>query len=449
MMLIMLTFFPLKLHFPTSGGSQLVKALPESTENLVLADFKQGILEAASLYQPCLNRCLAVNEDNVTDMVQIERRKTTQTIMLSANVGTVVNNEELSEELWHNWLEAEAEKPDRKKTDPSPLQLLCDGRELESVSKVSVDAVRRLLDSAKAEVATSNANVGTNGSLGKTKGTVVWIMGTDQGMDTNNITRCSAYDGLFDIFTDHVDNNPEVALIVVLAPETRVDLLETAFPSVHKTAAPFGAFLTLFDTWRDKQLGPSFRGSRTNVSKSPTLMRVAARNLVVIQWPSFAEILAQNYKEQPQKFALPKKSEMKQVLMKYMDEINADRVVAIKGDDDSGGAKIGGNELDEEEMRRRGATIATGFFARFRGGAKGAPGSGLATEIGSTAPSKRAERDTDLIEGYNELKEIKHRFEVERQPLFLAELKLFLSDFVCDGTKKTSIEDKRCDCSIS
>jgi hypothetical protein len=156
----------------------MVSATAPSFEEL--ADLRQGVLEAGTLYQPCLDAKLKAEEDTSdSNPVAVEKRKTMQTIFLSANVDSIVNNEELSEEMWANWASAE-----EGENDHAPLQLLSDNNDLEYVSVLAVEALQRLVSTAAEDLAARNeaALVAAPGR-GEAKAVAIWVMGTEQGMD--------------------------------------------------------------------------------------------------------------------------------------------------------------------------------------------------------------------------------------------------------------------------
>ena len=424
-----------------------------------LADLKQGVIEAATIYQPCLNKDLEAKDDPSTNPVIQEKRKTMQTIILSANVGTIMNNEELSEEMWGNWTECEEEV----KGGNPPLTLLSDANDLEFTCRVAVEALGRLVDATVSDLAERNDRLPAGRE--PSKGMAVWVLGTETGMDYK-AHGLSAYERLQALFDRHVENNPDVALVVVLAAETRIDIVETTWDSVDRTARPFPGFWKMWDSWRTKRLkaasgkghkhGPApGRGRAQKKSKAGTFLHVGARNLAVLEWTAFSEVFAQHYNEKTQKFALPRKSEIRDILMRYMDEASAIKVAALVEEEDEvadmGPQAHGQDEGQGQGQGQEGGAGAGGDKAKASGG-KGRFGSMMSRLRGKKADAKaagggdkKAVPDGDVIEGYSELREMKARFVNERRPLFMAELKAFIGAFVSvDAVKKTEHGEKDC-----
>jgi hypothetical protein len=287
---------------------------------------------------------------------------------------------------------------------------------------MTVMSLERLLDKASADLAEKNANVTADGE--GAKASVVWILGNDQGLNLNSEENGqSAMDHLFKILDNHIEKNPSIALIVVLAAETRIDLNETLHTTVKKNGKPFEPFIQAF---KERMKRKKFKQSKGN-----SFTFAAKANLVVMRWVNFSEVIAQHYRDEGHVFHLPKKSDVVQILEQYMPEVNAELVVGqAQGDDDAQASHDKANdEADEATLKKQGATI--GFFARLRGEKPPAP----------KPSTKKDVTDPNIIEGYSELKEMKARFEKERKPLFMSELKVFLSDFIMSSRQRMSAKE--------
>lgn len=414
-----------------SGGIQMVRTSDATQEGL--ADLKQGVIEAATIYQPCVSKDMKpAEQEESTDRLFLDKQKCNKTIILASNVGSIMNNEELAVEIWGKW--GDAEDGDGGNL---PLSIFSTSKDLENVAKTTVKSLERLLEKASADLTEKNANVPADGE--GAKASVVWILGNDQGLNLNSEAGGqSAMDHLFKIFDDHIEKNPDIALIVVLAAETRIDINEILHSTVEKNGKPFESFTQSFEKWMKKK-------KKFKQSKGGSFSFASKANLVIMRWVNFSEVIAQHYRDEGHVFHLLKKSDVVQILGQYMPEVNAELVVGQpQGDDEAQASHEKANdEVDEATLKKQGATI--GFFARLRGEKPPAP----------KPSTKKDDTDPNTIEGYSELKEMKARFEKERKPLFMSELKVFLSDFIMSSRQrmgaKEDAREKNCatDCVLS
>jgi hypothetical protein len=105
------------------------------------------------------------------------------------------------------------------------LSIFSKSKDLENVAKMTVMSLERLLEKASADLAEKNANVTADGE--GAKASVVWILGNDQGLNLNSEENGqSAMDHLFKILDNHIEKNPSIALIVVLAAEQVLDRVQ-------------------------------------------------------------------------------------------------------------------------------------------------------------------------------------------------------------------------------
>lgn len=248
-------------------------------------DINYGLLEASTIYEPCISR--NANQVFFDEKEQAERStvpteasgKTINMMMRASNVGTGLSVDDTAEEFWHNCPE-KIRKEVFSTIDADALEIM-----LTQAPGVSTGSQQPPSDSARA---------------------VVWCLGICPPEDTLK--------KMGHIFEKQMlsSSTRSTALVVVLAAETRFDLVETDPLSLTITAEPFAPLIACFDRavaratkkLRSRGLSERGEGSLSPPPKSPWRGRRAdtvgmrfqpSHNLVMIHWVTWAEIMAQAF----------------------------------------------------------------------------------------------------------------------------------------------------------
>lgn len=384
-------------------------------------------MEAVSLYQPCVDIESYLHRPDATE--EASDAAEIKTTVLTVNVGTIMDSEELCGEIWNNWQKADMYDwepvlehlprvkknlaPAKKGKDPIPfVELFSFRKDCLGVGKSDIKALEILIGKAVDE------------SSLKSKKVVAWVLGREP--PEPSVKRLFEPDGIFD---RQLDGRRNVAVIIVLAAETRADIDEGRQSTLRTTAFPFEHFFAELEKWKKRQK-KSLRKRPKSKKRDGTTVYRPADNILVIQWLAFSEILAQVFEKETSekhslKYSSPKVETVQHILQKYFDEGAAVGILdrPLPHEEEEGTREE--DEETEEQVIKRGGIL--GFYDRLR-----PPPKVVKEDV------KHVEYHHKTIEGYSELRSIRERFEKKRNPIFMMELRYFLSDFLASVTKETA-----------
>ena len=322
-----------------------------------MEDLANGLLEASTIYQPCIIR--TEEESSFTHSKSLEemhRRKQNKMKMLASNVGTSMTLNDTAASFWGS----------------VPPNLL-------SKSRPSLDA-------EGLETLLSRPNLDQMASNKRAK-IVFWVVGLSPCASVLHQTS--------KIIERHLLNPKlkNIALVILLAAETRYDLDECLEASLVTTSEPFSALIACFDeavARACKRLAARKEASSSETdqvklnaetqqrrfrSKKNSLAFIPAPNVMMLHFLTWAEAVAQSFiqdnreedtylkmilsgknidtlkndKNSSDVFHLPSIVTMKRVLNQYFPEECIDRVIGRdeeEEDDD--------DEKEEEEEEEKG-----------------------------------------------------------------------------------------------